>query len=663
MRRRDFSFRVFWAFRGLSPSSSVSTARAIETYSTRNPRLLALHAILAGMVMLLAGGLVYRQLLHSVLYSERERLQNQRRIIVPGPRGNILDREGRVLVGNRPRFSVVLNLADLRPELRAEAGKVARNYRTYDKPDRPSYDQIERIARVAVAQRYLDQINGILARTEQVKTRDLERHFNQTLLLPFVLLDDLSPEEYARLIERLPVNSPLQVYTSSTRYYPYGSAASHVLGYVGVDDNPEAEDFPGEDLLTFKMKGAFGRDGLEKKFDESLQGEAGGAIYRVDPAGYKVDLPIEKRLPIQGHNLVTSLDIDLQQAAEKAMEGRVGAAIVLDVHTGEVLVMASKPDYDLNSFVPRLSSETAKAIEESGGWLNRAIQGLYPPGSTFKIITATAGLRSGAIDRTTTHVFCPGYMMIGKRRFPCAAHSGHGDVDLTKGISQSCNIFFGTAGINIGPELMAAEARRFGYNHPTGIELPGELRRTLVPDTAWKRENMNEGWFPGDSANMAIGQGFLGVTPLQVACMVASFARGETETKPSILHDPARKPQHTAPIGLSSADYQAILEAMHRGYRIGTGRLAQIDGIEAATKTGTAQKRTPRGTLELAWMICIAPLENPQLAIAVVLEGQELDTNYGGGVFAAPVVKSVLETWKAKQEHEPEATFQVTANR
>ena len=367
-------------------------SRLIETHSARNPRLLAFYGVLALAVVVLAGGLAWRQLLHRELYHERERLQNQRRIIFPGPRGNILDREGRVLVGNRPRFSVVLNLAELRGELRSEAIKVMRNYREYAKPDRPTPDQVERLARTAVTQRYLDRINLILGRNEKIRPRDLDRHFAQTLLLPFLLLDDLSPQEYSRLIERLPVNSPLQVYTASSRAYPYGSAAAHVLGYVGVDNDPVAEDFPGEDLLTFKMKGAFGREGLEKKFDEQLQGEAGGAIYRVDPAGYKVDLPIEKRLPVQGHNLTTSLDIDLQLALESALEGQVGSGVVLDVRTGEVLAMASKPDYDPFTREPHLLP--GQTLEASGVWVNRAIQGQYPPGSTFKLITAAAGLRS-----------------------------------------------------------------------------------------------------------------------------------------------------------------------------------------------------------------------------------------------------------------------------
>ena len=347
-------------------------SRLIERRTHKNPRLLVFYGLVIGIMVVLTSGLAYRQLFTSGLYAERERLQNLRRVVSPGPRGNIFDREGHLLVGNRPRFSVVLDLAELRGEFRTAYKTISRNYADSPAGEKPNADQIERIARSSVAQRYLDQVNAILGRHEQIQSADLNRHVSQTLLLPFVLLDDLAPEEYARLIERLPVNSPLQVYTSSSRFYPYHEAAAHLLGYVAVNSDPEVEDFPGEDLRTFKMKGSVGRTGLEQVYDSELEGEAGGSIYRVDPAGYKVDLPIEKRMPVQGRNITTSIDIDIQQAAEDAMKDgdgkdRKGAAVVLDVRTGEVLALISKPDYDLNTFVPRLSNAEAKEIEEAGG--------------------------------------------------------------------------------------------------------------------------------------------------------------------------------------------------------------------------------------------------------------------------------------------------------
>lgn len=629
-------------------------SRLIERRTHRNPRLLVFNGVVIAMMVILGSGLAYHQLVKPGVYSERERLQILRRVVSPGPRGHIYDREGRLLVGNRPRFSVVLDLAELRPEFRAAYKKVKNNYAGLPAAERPNTNQLARIARASVAQRYLDQINAILKRDEQVRSARLNSHIEHSLLLPFVLLDDLAPEEYARLIERLPVASPLQVYTSSTRNYPYESAAAHTLGFVGVNTDPEVEDFPGEDLRTFKLKGSVGRDGLEVVFDAELEGEAGAAIYRVDPAGFKVPGPVDKRMPKQGHNLTTSLDIDLQLAAEEAMKdsegrARTGAAVALDIRTGEVLVLVSKPDYNPLTRVPNLPPDAD--LERSGVWLNRVTQGQYPPGSTFKIITAMAALRADAIESDTTRVTCPGFYQVGNRRFPCWNRHGHGERDLRGALRDSCNVFFYKNGLEIGAPLIAAEAKRFGFNHPTEIELPYEFKAPHVADPAWraanwKRANLPDGiWRQGDTANISIGQGDTLITPLQAACMVASFARGETETKPTILHDPSRPRQRTTLIGLPPADYNAVLEGMEQCYQIGSGKLARVDGLRGAAKTGTAQL----GRKDMAWVVAFAPVENPQIAVAVVLEGAEDDNNFGGGVYAAPVVKAIFQAWKDKR--------------
>ena len=284
-----------------------------------------------------------------------------------------------------------------------------------------------------------------------------------------------------------------------------------------------------------------------------------------------------------------------------------------------MLVLVSKPDDDLNNFVPRLSTDTFKAIQDSGGWLNRAIQGQYPPGSTFKIITAIAGLRAGTIEPGVSRVNCPGYIMVGNRSFPCAHRAVHGDVDLVKAISQSCNVFFIKHGLDTTPQFLATEAKRFGFNHPTGIELPSEFKSPRVADPEWRKENWRAvnlpdgNWRGGDTANIAIGQGDTLITPLQAACMVASFARGETETKPTLLHDPRRPVQRTTPIGLSPSDYNAVLRGLESCYQIGTGRLAKVEGLTGGAKSGTAQK----GRIELAWLVAFAPAEDPRIAVAV----------------------------------------------
>lgn len=625
----------------------------VETHQTFQPRIVFFHFVVAALLLTLAGGLVYQQLIKTDVYQDRERVQNQRRVLVPGPRGNIYDRNGVLLVGNRPRFAAVLYLDELRTEFRREFIRVRKNYRDSGDKDLPTSGQLEQIARASVVQRYLDQINALIHRQERVDSTDLRRHFSSRLLLPYTLVDDLTPEEYAKLLEGLPVRSPLQVYTSSTRFYPFGSAAAHTLGYVGVDPDVEAEDFGGEDLTTFKMKGSVGRDGLEKTFDTQLQGEAGGTIFRVDPAGYRVNPPLEKRLPIQGKNLVTSLDIDLQLAAEEAIGDRIGAAVALDVRTGEVLVLASKPDYNLADFSPHLTHAAAADIEQRQAWMNRAIAAFHPPGSTYKIVNSVAALRAGAITPDSIIADCEGAMKVGARIFTCEnGHAHHGELHLPEAIAVSCDIYFYTLGLKTTPDVLAAEARRFHLDQRTGIELPNEPDRAVVPDNAWKKRTQDTGWFPGDTANMSIGQGYVLENPLNMACFAASFARDEVTTKPTLIHRPDAPRQQSERTGLAPSQRAAILEGMERCTTEGTAktitRLApyRIPGVRIAGKTGTAQ--IP-GKKNAAWFICFAPLERPEIAVAVMIEGDTPGEEYGGGLNAAPVAALVMKKYFEKK--------------
>lgn len=621
----------------------------VEAHKGGNARLSFFYLPITLLVLILGAGLIYQQALRSDLAHEKEKVQSQRRILVPGPRGNIYDREGRLLVGNRPRFAVVLYLDELRTKFYEEYLKIRKAYRTADDDAVPSAAQLSEIARFAVVDRYLQIINAALDRHNELNARDLRRHFNAQRMLPFTLIDDLEPDEYARLLEQLPVNSPLQVYTTSTRYYPHGATAAHVLGYVAADRDIEIDEaFPGAELMTFKMIGAEGRNGLETQFDQKLQGEAGGTIYRVDPGGYRVE-SLERRLPVQGENLITSLDLDLQLAAEERMRQyeMAGSAVALDVNTGEVLVMASLPDYDLNDFSPHLKAATAADINERGAWMNRAIQGLYPPGSSFKILVTLAGMRAGTIG-PATETNCSGYFRVGNRSFPCHDGHAHGQIPLRTAIAKSCNVFFYQHGLDTGIDAIAAEARRFGFGERTGIELPHESDRTLVPDPSWKKARRGASWTPGDTANVSIGQGDVLVTPLQMATFAASVARGQMRTVPHMTHDEERPTQHSAPIGLTPANYAGLLEGMEECTISGTGRLAftlrdnRIPGLRVAGKTGTAQ--VP-GHKNIAWFICFAPIERPQIAIAVMVEGDTAGEETGGGTFCAPVAHDILKKW------------------
>lgn len=586
-------------------------------------------------------------------YRERELRQSQRRVIQPGPRGNIYDISGKLLVGNRPRFSAVVYLEELRKEFQKEYYSIKRSLQEnheLSETDEPfTFDWEETLwqARENVLNRYLDEINYILGTDHKLSRRDIRRHFGERLLMPFELVSDLPQADYARLIEQLPLGSKIGIYTDTARDYPHQDAAAHTLGYVRGSWQVPPADLPGENLRTYSYKGEVGINGVEKQYDEVLQGQSGGEVHVVDNFQYQYGEPIAQLNAEQGGHVHTSLDIDLQLAAEKALGDRTGAVVAIKVDTGEVLVLASKPAYDLNDFSPHLTHGVAKDITDRGAWLNRATKGLYPPGSTFKLISAIAGMRAGTID-PEEQVTGGQYFRVGNRLFPEHTGGPYHDIDLAKAIEKSSNVYFYDMGIRTTIANISAEARRFGLDEQTGIELPYEATRMLIPDKEWSRNVRGFGWRPGDTANVAIGQGDLLITPLQMAAVTASIARRETRTDVTILK---RKPNEIIdhggePIGLSDLQYEKLFEGMERVISpTGTGRHAMIEDIRIAGKTGTAQVKRPGDKLTLAWFVGFAPVENPQIAIAVIVEGLKPGDRYAGGATAAPVAKAVLEEY------------------
>lgn len=618
-----------------------------EESDVASGRLYGLYGIIALALIVLLAGLGHTQLIQRDDYVEHMERQNYRRILVPGPRGNIFDREGRLLVGNRPLFSAVVYLNDLRREFRREYISLVREARDHYQPlDR---QEANLLARQNVVQRYLDQINQVLGTQASIDSREIERHFSQSLLLPFPLMTDLSGEQYARLIEQIPMESPIQILISSTRYYPYEAAAFHTLGYVSSSDEFEVGDLPGEGLLTFRAPAWVGRTGMEAGFEEHLRGTTGAEIWTVDPGGFQYD-QVEHVQPRKGKDIVSSLDIDLQVTAEKAMAGKTGAVVALDVQSGEVLVLASFPHYDLNRLTPFISYAVDEEIRAQEGWVNRATQGLYPPASTFKLVTAMATLRHGNVtpDR---EINCPGYYQVGRRLFHCMKRTGHGDEDLTEAIRDSCNVYFYRSSIEAGITPLVDEARRFHLHERTGINLPAETGRMLVPSPEWKQQRLHEAWFDGDTANMSIGQGYLLVTPLQMACFVTSVARGKTQTIPTLVHNPEGRPEAEIggePIDLPGDYLQALQEAMGVAGDTGTAKRASLPDFPASGKTGTAQVRKDGRPTTLAWYVGWAPADDPRIAIAIVVEGVPDTEDIGGGGTAAPIAQSVFRVFRDK---------------
>jgi penicillin-binding protein 2 len=630
------------------PQSRIATSEAaLMAWRLRIIRGLVL-ALLLGLV----AGLGYWQMIRSdevVAIGRRQILRHQ---IVPAPRGSIYDRERRVLAENRPQVAAVLDLGALRAEINREYVNLQRQRETQrPKPAGVASGETTR-ARLAVVQRHQDHINAISGRQVLLDALAFERHFASDRTAPFVLLNELNPDEIARLVGALPASGPVRLQRSLRRTYPNGSVAAHVIGRIRRERtrHPGGSDFP-----TLNVMDGVGDSGLEKQHDAWLQGRPGEAIVRLDAAGFVVGPPLDFHEPSPGQDLVTSIDLDLQLVAERAMAAIPGvprgAAVALAVATGEILVMASKPDFDLNAVSPRISAATKHRIDSEGGWLNRATQALYPPGSSFKIYTAIAGLRHGALDPKTAFV-CPGHLAFAGHRFVCHVPAGHGEVTLRSGLEQSCNVFAYQVGLAVGPDALAAEARRFHFGEPAGIDLPFETRSMLVPDSAWKAAENRGAWTTGDTINLSIGQGFIRFSPLQAACAMASLARRETLTVPTLLRDPGRSPSGDRPaemLGLKDRDYAALVEGLRAVVESGIGLNAQVPGVSVAGKSGTAQVMRESGMMNVAWFVAFAPVERPEIAIAVAMEGDKPGEEFAGAAHAAPIVSEIAVAYFKKQ--------------
>lgn len=661
-------------------------------------------------------GLGFRQLVESGKLKAASESQSRRIVILPPARGRIYDRNGEILVDNRARWSVKADLAALQKEFRAEylkllAAEKAREAATLNR------EELQENARKYVLQRWLDKIWFVIDETNKsakssrtkvpavtspgerfVSIDDLRKHLRERRPLPYTLVTDLafpgagqalSPQDgmkaVARFIEQFPVDGPIRLESDIIRTYPHGTLAAHVLGYVKDSDElpPNVEDLADtkmDSLQKLQYSGKKGAAGIEETFDTLLRGNSGWELWSKTSAGYNQNR-LKVSDPQQGSHATLSLDWRIQAAAEGALrkirdpQGTVlpGAAVMMDVHTGEILALASQPTFDPNRLADRVTNTYFKEIDDAGGWLNRSIQGLYAPGSTFKIITAIAGMRNKVVDWDDI-LDCGPSFRVGNRDFPEHEPAGYGQVDLEKMLAVSCNVWNYQVGLRTGIDKLHDEARRFGLDSPL-LKTPGDTennykeatalpypadKRLVVPDPAYKLKIGGGAWTPGDTANLAIGQGYLLTTPLHMACVAASVARNETRTIPYIIHD-LRGGTHpgAVPIGLTAAQYTALKSGLERCVEEGTGKTGKIPGLPFAAKTGTAEYFKDGKKAHLAWMIGYAPAKDPAVAFCVLIEGQ-LDTNTWGGKTAGPVVKEMLETWwpiavKVNQEEKPDA--------
>lgn len=629
----------------------------VERHIHTNWRIVFFVPIFLLMFLILLGSLAYRQLFSYDTFMQKSDMQILRRIIKPGARGDILDREGNVLVSNRPRFSVVVYFNEIRLEFRRKFIELKKEAKEI--PNSPlakmKLDDFIIHTRKVVLEEYMAKINNILGTNYQLNVKEFSKHFTEKMFLPYPIIEDLTDEQYTILAEKLPVDSPVQVYCDSVRSYPNGSVAAHILGYIRKEDKADTTGIDGEDLRTYFFEGKVGRTGVERFFDETLKGVNGMQIWVVDPQGFQYDL-VQEISPKKGQSLSLSLDLDMQKTAEKAFGTRRGALVAMDIYTGEVLAMVSKPDYDLNDLSPSIPPSVFNEIEKNGAWLNRAMQASYPPGSTFKLVSTIAAMRAETLDPHEC-VNCKGFVMVGNRKFPCNSRWGHGEVDLEKAISKSCNVYFYEKGEEASIEFISDTARIFGLDEKTEVNLPFENAKVLVPDRQYKKDNFLGSWTMGDTANTSIGQGYLLQTPLQMACFISSLARKETRTKPSITREilgATDATYHNAkPLPISDENYKVIVEAMKKTVTEGTGKSARSDIVEIAAKTGTAQFKVAGKPVNLAWIVAFAPADKPEIAMAVMVEGDSVG-DVSGGLTTGPIAKEVFESYFIKK---PKATW------
>lgn len=556
--------------------------------------------------------------------SEKNRM---RLIRTPPLRGAIYDRHGELLVDNRPSYDIILV-----PE---------------DTPDMQK--TIEALSRYVPTEEHL---------SNKIAARDLRRPSYEGVLLA----KDV-PWQVIAAVETHQLEIPgVSIETGTRRDYPSSGFAAHLLGYVGEISPRELAQSPG-----YRMGDLIGKFGIEKRWESILRGHGGGQQIEVDAAGKRLRV-LGAVEATAGQSLVLTIEAELQRKAESLLEGREGAIVALDVHTGEVLAMASRPMFDPNQFARGVtSSEWRSLVSDPLHPLNnRAIQGQYPPGSTFKVIMAAAALEKGVVT-PSTRFSCSGGIPFGNHFFHCWKKKGHGRVDLRQALAQSCDVYFYQVGQRLGIQAIADYARRFGMGAPLSLGIDHELGG-VIPDAAWKKARLGAPWYAGETLSVVIGQGYVTATPLQMAVVAAAVANGGTVYRPHVVKrvlDDAGEPlQEYGPEVLQETNIaphtlQLVREGMIDVVNAptGTGKKAKLLEVLVAGKTGTSQviagmkgkgAALPRQFRDHAWFIAFAPAEAPKIAVACLLE----HAGAGGGAVAAPVVKEVLETYFALARNE-----------
>ncbi|MGB5685153.1 MAG: penicillin-binding protein 2 [Candidatus Electrothrix sp.] len=591
--------------------------------------------VLVFFFVILITRLWYLQIQQGEEYTKMAKNNRVRYLEIAAPRGNILDRKGREIVTNRPSFNVVW----VREKNRVDDALIKKT---------ASILNIE--------------ISELLARTR--KMVGTPGH------IPIRLAEELSWDQVA-YIENNRMELPgIKIEVVPQRVYHYGNLASHIIGYLG-EINPKELSSPA--VEGYRSGDMIGKMGLEKLRQKDLRGEKGRHYMEVNALGFE-QRNLKGLEPLPGNDVQLTIDVDLQRAAEELMmkDDKSGAVVAIEVNTGRLLMLASSPVLELDKFLGGISVKNWKEMlaNPHHPLINKIVQGQYPPASTYKIVTAIAGLAEGVITPDSS-VYCPGHYRFGNRTYRCWKKTGHGAVNLKRAMSESCDVYFYQVGQRLGVNRIAGYATRLGLGRKTGVEMEHE-KSGLIPTSEWKMRRYKRAWQEGETLSIAIGQGFNLVTPLQLALMTATVANGGTLYKPGMIETVKDPDGHIIeqfqPTVLDRFDDQGSnLEIIKEGLieavngKRGTARRAKLENITVAGKTGTAQvvrlkqykhlkeEDIPYKYRDHAWFTCFAPAERPEIAVTVLVEH-----GLHGGSAAAPIAKAVLEKYFGRRGRNPE---------
>jgi penicillin-binding protein 2 len=588
-------------------------------------RLTIVQYVVLFIFLILAYGLWKLQVMQSGKYALLAEQNRVRNVPILAPRGKILDREGRIIVDNYPSFSALL-LRDSSRDLNADADAIGK---------------------------------GLHLNPDEVRQR-IKRFSSMPQYQPIFLKEDITPDELAFIEAHKNELPELETIMAHRRLYPRKGFMAHLIGYVGevtedMLNQPQFELYNPGDVV--------GVSGVEKQYNSILMGANGSRRTIVNSHGREVSR-LDETPAVPGKQLKLTLDLDLQIAAEEAIEGKNGAIVAMNPHNGEILAMVSRPAFDPNDFAVKISREEWNKLinDPDKPLLNRAIQAQLAPGSTFKIIMATAGWEEGIAQ--TLHVNCTGGAVFYGRRFGCWVKTGHGPVDLPKAIYQSCDVFFYTLAEKLGIDRIAKYATAFGLGQKTGIDLPNEVSG-VMPSEEWKIRNFKQKWFAGETISVGIGQGAVALTPVQLMRAIAAISMDGRMVVPHVIN-PTNLPEgmiestrysEVTEIPIDPTGWNTITDAMGRVLLPeGTAPSAHIPGIDIAGKTGSAQivslalrakHQNNEDFAQNGWFVGFTPRRNPDIIVCVLFEGGE------HGKLAARLATQVIKAYVDKQQRQP----------